>query len=149
MILDRCQSRARRPPQHIVLLHDNLSHGQYVPVDHPRLREFTPDTSRPQLQLDDPGPPIFADDYVDPVAELSSYPHFSKYAGHWLAGFAPVGNTHLIVVVQTRYEDAVALDRMLIGRLAGWAGVALAMGAATLVVIVFLARTRHRRLAAT
>jgi hypothetical protein len=136
-------------PQHNVLLHDSLSHGQYVPVDHPRLREFTPDPARPQLQLDDPGPPVFADDYVDPVAELTSYPHFSKYAGHWLAGFAPVGNTHLVVVVQTRYEEAVALDRMLIRRLAGWAGVALAVGAATLVTIVWIARAQNRHLRAT
>ena len=107
------------------------------------------DDLRAQLRLDDPGPPVFAKDYIDPVpAHLESRLfNNSKYAGHWLAGFAPVGNTHLVVVVQTRYEDAVALDRMLIGRLAGWAGVALATGALTLVVIVWFARTRSRRLA--
>jgi hypothetical protein len=36
-----------------------------------------------------------------------------------------VGNTHLVVIVQTRVEDAVALDKQAARRLAWLAGAAL------------------------
>ncbi len=41
------------------------------------------------------------DAYEDPLGEV--YP--TKYAGRWLAGFAPVGNMELVVIVQQRREE--------------------------------------------
>ncbi|MBV8232502.1 MAG: hypothetical protein JO329_21170 [Planctomycetaceae bacterium] len=41
----------------------------------------------------------------DPLEEQNP-----KYGGRWLAAFAPVGGTELVVVVQRRYDEAVAPD---------------------------------------
>ena len=71
-------------------------------------------------------PPHFAvvdRDYRDPVG--------GAFAGRWLAAFAPVGNTPLVVIVQTRVEDATALDRLAARRLV-W------LGASGLVVVFAL-----------
>ena len=105
-------------PRHIVLLHEALAHGQYIPATNPLLRSFRPDPAADQLQIPpDAGRATAVEaSYQDPV------PH---YAGRWLAAFAPVGNTHLVVIVQTRFEDAVALDRQAATRLLWIAGAAL------------------------
>ncbi len=50
------------------------------------------------------------------------------------------------MIVRTPYDDAIALDRQLVRRLAGWAGVALLLGAGVLVAIVWTAKLRNRRL---
>ena len=43
-----------------------------------------------------------APNYDDPLTEWDA-----NFAGRWLAGFAPVGNTELVVIVQQRYDDTV------------------------------------------
>jgi hypothetical protein len=48
---------------------------------------------------------VVADDYRDPLGKQNP-----KYGGRWLAAFAPVGGTELVVVVQQRYNKAVAPD---------------------------------------
>ena len=114
------------PARHVVLLHEGMAHGQFVPMDNPRLRAVAPDGSSEQLQLPPRRvAPVLDADYRDPVGHT--------FAGRWLAAFAPVGNTHLVVIVQTRIEDAVALDKQAATRLA-W----LAAGA-VLVIITLLA----------
>lgn len=57
------------------------------------------------------------DNYIDPLGE-----HEQDFAGQWLAGFAPVGNTEFVVVVEQRYDKAIAPVEMLAGTLAwrGW-----------------------------
>jgi hypothetical protein len=40
------------------------------------------------------------DGYEDPVGATNP-----AYAGRWLAGFAPVGNTELVVIVQQKREE--------------------------------------------
>ncbi len=45
------------------------------------------------------------DNYEDPVGT-----QHADYSGRWIAGFAPVGNTGFVMVVQQRYEEALALD---------------------------------------
>lgn len=127
-------------PKRIVLLHEGLAHGQYVPVDHPKLRQFGASPGRDQLAVGPPSPLVFADDYQDPVMA-----GLARKGGAWLAGFAQVGDTDLVVIVQTRYDDAIALDRLLVRRLAGWALAALVLGAALLVMILWLAKVRNRR----
>jgi serine/threonine-protein kinase len=52
----------------------------------------------------DPGQAV-EPDYRDPVGKQNP-----DYAGRWLAGFAPVGNTELAVIVQQRYDDAIPPD---------------------------------------
>jgi hypothetical protein len=57
------------------------------------------------------------DFYADPLSARSD-----KYAGRWLAGFAPVGNTEFVVIVQQPYVEAIrplnSLARTLAWR--GW-----------------------------
>jgi hypothetical protein len=72
--------------------------------------------------LRDTVPPLDAmnESYVDPCAQLSP-----QWSGRWLAGFAPVGNTECIVIVQQRYSDTLGLVRSLARRFALWGGLAV------------------------
>jgi len=53
----------------------------------------------------------FDNSYVDPLLDVQ-----------WLAGFAPVGNTEFVVIVQQRFEEAIAPVKTLAATLAlrGW-----------------------------
>jgi hypothetical protein len=84
--------------------------------------------------------------YLDPAAELPPSPGFDPraYAGRWLAAFAPVGNTPLVVIVQTRFDDAVALDKQAARKLAWLAAGALVV-VVTLTGLALAAATRRQR----
>jgi serine/threonine-protein kinase len=120
-------------PRHIVLLHEGLSHGQFVPVDNERVRACATDSGGEPLQLPRrPPQPLVDLNYRDPAAPAS---------GRWLAAFAPVGNTHLVVIVQTRADDATALDRKAAGQLAWLAGAALLVVLALILFSISRAKT--------
>ena len=70
--------------------------------------------------------------YTDPFAEQNP-----KYAGRWLAGFAPVGNTEFVVIVQQRHDAAIPSDHAI-----WWSGAAAMVGAIYLGVIAWSARPR-------
>jgi hypothetical protein len=72
-------------------------------------------TERNQLRRLDPEP-ITDDAHRDPVP---------GFGGRWLAGFAPVGDTGFVVIVQTRYNVAVEPNARLSRRLASRTGVVL------------------------
>jgi hypothetical protein len=74
-------------------------------------------------------------DYRDPLAARDP-----RFAGRWLAGFAPVGNTELAVIVQQPYESAVEPDRTLALDLFLRGGVALALVVAALGTAGYAAR---------
>jgi len=148
-LVARLETEADAPqPRHIILLHEGLRHGQYVPIENPHLSSLGPDAAD-QLQL--PARPVRVvtdPKYLDPVADLPPADGFtpSAYAGRWLAAFAPVGNTHLVVIVQTRADDAVALDRIAARRLAWLAAVALGVILTLIGLTVWTANRRPRRL---
>ena len=123
---------------HIILLHEALTHGQYVPLRHPLVAEFHPDPGAEQLRLPRRDTRDVRTDahYRDPVP---------GFEGRWLAAFAPVGNTHLVVIVQTRSEDAVALDRQAARRLAWLAAAATAVVVVLLGLSLWTATHRSRR----
>jgi serine/threonine-protein kinase len=73
--------------------------------------------------------------HVDPVP---------GYGGRWLAAAAPVGETPFAVIVQTRYEAAVAPNLHLANRLAAAGAFALAF-AIVVSTALFLAVRRSRR----
>jgi hypothetical protein len=54
--------------------------------------------------------------YVDPLGSI--FPE--KYGGRWIAGFAQVGNTELMVIVQQRYADAVGQPTSLAKSFVRW-----------------------------
>ena len=130
---------ARRPPPSAYLV---LFDGSYdkrdapVPVTSAKLLGFSRrlEPGGDELRLPEREIPEHLstdDDYADPNAP-----------GRWLAGFAPVGNSELIVVVQTRFEDAIRQDMTLAKGLAMWLLVALFTGAA---IIFAAAGYAHRK----
>ena len=98
--------------------------------------EFEPDLGR---ELQPPReevrlPPT--DDYRDPAAAIDP-----GHGGRWLAGFAPVGNSEMVVIVQQSHEQATAADRSLLRQLGWWFGATLFAGLAITGALVAV-RTR-------
>ena len=87
-----------------------------------------PRDDQPELQIIEPSDGAGAvgltdDHFNDPLSVRDA-----RYAGRWLAAFAPVGNTPLIVIVQQRYDEVIRPDRALTRNLALAAGSALTIG---------------------
>jgi len=78
-------------------------------------------------------PPV--DDYQDPVASI-----VPEYRGRWIAGFAPVGNTGFVIIVQQRYDEALQLDPSTSRNLILWSAGVIAAG-----IFVFLVLWRRVR----
>jgi hypothetical protein len=109
------QDRSRTDPdvagKYFIVLHDRLPHGAGVSIESSRLQHLRVNrTERDQLRWTDPVP-ITDDAHRDPMP---------GFEGRWLAGFAPVGKTGFIVIVQSRYDDVVEpnarLSRQLVSR---------------------------------
>jgi eukaryotic-like serine/threonine-protein kinase len=85
--------------EHVVILRDGLVHGSGIPIDPPRRHQHgAPRPWKDQLRWVK-AEPLTAGAHKDPL---------DGFGGRWLAGFAPVGETGFIVIVQTRYAAAVA-----------------------------------------
>ncbi|WP_437950166.1 protein kinase [Sorangium sp. So ce296] len=131
-----------------VLVHDGLEHGEGAALRSATLSGLLPApvTGAPALgQLRLPPPELVAsvDDFRDPLAERDPV----KYGGAFLAGIAPVGHTDLVVIVQSRADEAVALDADPRLRLVSWSGVALALLGLAFAAASAARRRRRRRMA--
>jgi hypothetical protein len=111
---------------------------EYVVLVHPGYAAREPSVELPLERLW-PGPGGFQadDDFADPVAA-----HHPEYAGRWLAGFAKVPDTELVVLVEQPYAEAVAPYRAFFRRFLEWVAGA-AIGAALLVAGLWLFRQRQ------
>ncbi len=146
-ILVAPRGRERRDPRpdppFIIIRHPAYAgYGNAVEMDNPGLRLLARESEEPSLRVERWGLPrndvASSEDYRDPAAA-----RFPSYAGRWLAGFAPVGNTGFVVVVQTRETDALKPIKHFGAQLAKWIGIALSPG---LVLMAFTAlRARKRR----
>jgi hypothetical protein len=102
-------------PENLILRHPAYERGAPAAEIHnpiPKRVQLARD-ARQSLNPED----VWDDYYEDPLGERSE-----KYVGRWLAGFAPVGNTEFVVIVQQRYKEAVDPVNMLardLGR-RGW-----------------------------
>jgi eukaryotic-like serine/threonine-protein kinase len=107
---DRSRTTSEGAGEYVVVLHDGLAHGAEVVMHSPRLRELrVMRAERNQLRWIAPDPePIVDDAHRDPVP---------GFEGRWLAGFAPVGDTGFVVIVQTRHDAAVEPNARLSRRL--------------------------------
>jgi serine/threonine-protein kinase len=132
----------RHKDQYVVLYHPGYGRGADA-VDFPYLTKIPrqPDELlRQQSPLSDSNLWVFQDDnYRDPVASVAK-----EYAGRWIAGFAPVGNTGFLVVVQQRFEDAVSLEAATLWNLALWSALASLVAIAILVMVMFQWSRRGR-----
>jgi eukaryotic-like serine/threonine-protein kinase len=112
---DRSRHIQESAGSYVVILHDRLTHGDGVTIESPRLQQLRVSrTEHDQLRWSDPVP-ITDDAHRDPVP---------GFEGRWLAGFAPVGNTGFIVIVQSRYDSVVAPNARLSRRLTSRVGIA-------------------------
>ncbi|HEX9144887.1 MAG TPA: hypothetical protein VGA09_11480, partial [Candidatus Binatia bacterium] len=124
-----------RLAKYVVLYHPGYRKGM-DPVQFPYLDKIgiKPDLiSKQEFQLSDSTQLISPDDnYLDPVSSV-----VKEYAGRWIAGFAPVGNTGFVVVVQQRFEDAVSLESSTLWSLAVWSALASIVVAVILLTILW------------
>jgi hypothetical protein len=111
---------------------------EYAVLVHPGYTSREGSVSLPVERLR-PGPGGFLpdDDYADPATE-----RHPEYGGRWLAGFAPVPDTELVVLVQQPYQEAVAPYRAFFRRFLEWV-MGAAVGAGILVAALWLARQRR------
>jgi serine/threonine-protein kinase len=127
---DEDAASVARSGGYVILRHPAYRHGEpALPVSEQRLRAtHQPRHGNEFRRTDpdrDPDPEQAIDlDYRDPLGD-----HDPSYAGRWLAGFAPVGNTELMVLVQQRYDTTVGPDRSLTLGLSLWDAVASCLGA--------------------
>ena len=121
--------------KYVVLYHPGYRKG-VDPVAFPYINKIRmkPDpVNNPQFQLSDSKLQISPDDkYIDPVSSVAK-----EYGGRWIAGFAPVGNTGFIVVVQQRFADAVSLESSTLWYLALWSALASLVAVAILVMVLW------------
>jgi hypothetical protein len=127
------------PPEYVVLVHPGYTPGQpCAPFRGGRLRPATAAPGEPELRFPGGGASFEPDDdFADPLAAIDR-----RYAGQWLAGSAPVGNTELVVLVEQRYDVAVAPHRSFFGRFLAWVVGAAAVGVAALVAFRLLRARR-------
>jgi serine/threonine-protein kinase len=124
-----------RGDKHVILYHPGYRRGSDA-VEFPyfdKVKTIKADRSLDEQLSDSKRVAIRDDNYRDPVAKV-----VEDYAGRWIAGFAPVGNTGFIVVVQQRFEDAIGLESSTLWTLALWSALA------SLVAIVILALVLRR-----
>lgn len=129
--------------EYVILLHPNYSRGVEARTHPDHDKRFPKlNRSRPgdEFSLSDPLQKYNPDDvtdsnYHDPVSDGTKE--------RWLAGFAPVGNTELVVIVQQRYQDAVEREHTLVGVMTFFLGAALVI---TVLLIGASLRLQLRRL---
>ena len=93
-----------------------------------------------QLWPASPRRAVLVDGYLDPVAQTHA-----EYAGRWSAGFAPVGDTGFVVIVQSQEEGVLGPELALTRRMVMWT---LISGIPGLLFALFArayARWRRRR----
>ncbi|HMF16375.1 MAG TPA: protein kinase, partial [Gemmataceae bacterium] len=124
-------SRLSPPSEFVILVHPAYHRG----IDAVTFPAGKPPSARPlpdveALHQPDPQQAFTPEeagikDYVDPVGARDA-----EFEGRWLAGFAPVGNTELVVIVQQHYDDSIAPGRGII-----WSGAAVLLGVLFIVAI--------------
>jgi len=131
------------PSDHAILVHDSLRLGQITSLESARVREVVARAAQgaarhalQQLRLTGPEAVAFDEDHRDPM---------QGYEGRWLAGFAPVGNTGFVVIVQTPYDAASRPNQTLARRLVPWGGVYLGLAAIPLAGLLILRRRTRRK----
>jgi serine/threonine-protein kinase len=112
---------------YVLLFHPAYKRGDTpVSVAHHALRDAHRPRGRDEFQLARPVSGVGADEYLNPDYFDPTAARDPRFAGEWLAAFAPVGNTDFLVVVQQR-EIADAPGTIL---LVGGAVLAVAVAAA-------------------
>jgi hypothetical protein len=134
LVAPRDRSRGGRDArsEHVIVLHDGLVHGSEIAIDSPRLRELRAGAR--------PGPVE-----SEAIVDAAHRDPVRGFEGAWLAGFATVGATGFVVIVQTRTDAAVEPNARLSRRLGTWVGAASAGWSALVGVGLWVVARRRRR----
>jgi serine/threonine-protein kinase len=133
----------QRPPAEYQLVVHPAYRNRQKPVQMPRdaLPEelrivFGGELKPPQAQMK-----LYqTNDYRDPAAEVDR-----SYGGRWWAGFAPVGNSEMVVIVQQSESGALEADQKMLRQLGAWAGGTLGVGLAFTTVLASIRIVQRRR----
>lgn len=80
------------------------------------------------------------DDYRDPAGQFSA-----AYQGRFWAGFAQVGQSEMVVIVQESQETALATERQMLRDLSLWTGGAAVLGLAVTGIVLLVQQRQERR----
>jgi serine/threonine-protein kinase len=140
------------PDDYVVLLHDALDTGRKVDVERRAIplgvqqeRTLPDDAEKDQLAENNASDGDAG--YCDPVLD-GDCREVAPHQGRWLAGFAPVGNTGFVVVVETPRDAASQPNHALGRRLLLWGALPFSLGTGIFVVVLLLAGRRAARLQA-
>jgi serine/threonine-protein kinase len=106
--------------------------GKYAILFHPGYQRGVDPVEFPYTNKTNMKPIPSEDNYRDPVSAVAP-----EYAGRWIAGFAPVGNTRFIVIAQQRFEDAVSLGSSTLWSLALWSALASLVAVGILAMVLW------------
>jgi hypothetical protein len=138
-LTDRARGQAEMPARDVyaVLVHERLGRGMPATLEPQTARQLAQSLPEPsphgheQLLQPDFGGKVL-EGYRDPV---------SDEPGKWLAAFAPVGRTAFVVIVQARENAVLAVNTLLVRRIASWS-LPFVLGAA--LVWLFFGWFRYR-----
>jgi hypothetical protein len=129
---------APRPDEYLVMVHPAYHRGdKAIPVFSSQLQAVRRpglgnEFELPNLHQSFDAKQAMDRHYRDPMASQDA-----RYQGRWLAGFAPVGNTEFVIIVQQRYDEAITPDYGI-----WWRGIALTIG--TIILAGFAWSAVHR-----
>ncbi|MBK8265176.1 MAG: protein kinase [Nannocystis sp.] len=130
----RDRERRQNPAEsHLILLHPEYQYGEADPLLSAEVRRLD-HASRGVQGTEEPlrlstSRITSSDDYRDPAA--ARYP---KFEGRWVAGFAPVGNTGFVVIVQSPYADLLEGELRFGRTVLTWAIISVTPGVGILIL---------------
>jgi eukaryotic-like serine/threonine-protein kinase len=148
LVAPRGRDRGSSTPEspYLVLRHPGYtSYGEAVGMDSKEVRSLNERSREERLRLMRPlglPPPSLLmsnNSYRDPLAE-----RYVNYAGRWIAGYAPVGNTGFVVIIQSRAERAFASVLEVGSQLAKRAGISASPGLLLMLAAVWQVRRKTR-----
>jgi hypothetical protein len=147
------------PPEYLILRHRAYAKsGEAIAIENDPIRRLGKDSQEGEqhiwqpLRLPAKRWAGSSDDYEDPLGKGNSDPEKGSilpadpnYAGRWLSGFAAVGHTGFVVIVQTREDEALGSEKKLGRQLVKWVGIASAPGVLLMLFAGWYGRIRRAR----
>ncbi len=143
------------PNDHVILVHDSLPGGKTtllksntaVNAAISLADKSTPNRGLEQLLLPDPNAMTFDENFCDPVMDGPCEDASGKTrAGRWLAGFAPIGNTGFVAIVETPHDAAAQPIQTFLRRLMLWGLLPFMVGTALVAMVMGIVRRKSLRI---
>lgn len=151
---DRTTKNNPLPEDYVILVHDSLPEGKTAFLKNTRsvrkavdlVNATSPNRGLEQLLLPEPNAVTSDETFCDPVMDGSCEDAAGNTRkGRWLAGFAPIGNTGFVAIVETPRDAAAAPLQTLVRRLLLWGVLPFMLGTALVAMLVGVGRRWGRR----